>query len=59
MDGLPDWVALAPQSPAAWCGIKAGDHGYEITAVAPNARMVTFMTSEDPVDPGPHGPALP
>lgn len=59
VDGLTDWTGLTAQSPAAWCAIKAGDRGYEITAVAPGARLVTFVTSAEPLDPGPNGPAFP
>lgn len=59
VEGLTDWAGLAADLPAAWCGIKANDHAYEVTAVAAGARMVTFATSDQPMDPGPNGPSMP
>jgi hypothetical protein len=57
--GYPDWDALPPGAAAAWCVVKAGTQGYEATAVAKGARMVTFVTSPHRFDPGPGGPIFP
>ena len=57
--GYADWDALSPGTSAAWCVIKAGTQGYEATAVAQGARMVTFLTSPQRFDPGPSGPVSP
>lgn len=59
VEGYADWDALASDTAAAWCAINAGNQGYEVTAVAQGARMVTFETSPEPLGPGPNGPAFP
>lgn len=59
VDGYADWDALTADTSAAWCAIKAGTQGYEVTAIAQGARMVTFETSTEPMDPGPNGPGIP